>query len=102
MDCIARPTSLTRIHTIIMEGLNTYEIPREPAEQTETSAVCAIFGRFLAILRVDSETFWCKWEGFEGISGFESPRIIYWCFIKDLRWLSRYPTSQVVHNIANW
>ena len=31
---------------------------------------------FLAILRVDSGTFWCKWEGCEGISDFESPRII--------------------------
>ena len=29
-----------------MEGLNTYEIPREPAEQTETSAVGTLFGRF--------------------------------------------------------
>ena len=57
---------------------------------------------FLANLRVDSGTFWCKWEGCEGISDFESPRIIDWCFIKDLRWLSRYPKSQVVHNVANW
>ena len=57
---------------------------------------------FLAILRVDSGTFWCKSKGCEGISDFESPRMIDWYFIKDLRWLSRYPKSQVVHNVANW
>ena len=101
-DCIARPTSLTNIHTITMERLNTYEIPQEPVEQRETSVVSANFGRFFVILRVNSGSFWCKWEGCEGISDFESPRIIDWCFIKDLRWLIRYPKSQVVHNVANW
>ena len=57
---------------------------------------------FLAILRVGSGTFWCEWEGYESVSSFESPIIIDWCFIKNLRWLNRYQKSQVVHNAANW
>ena len=59
-----------------MEGLNTYEIPQEPVEQRETSAVSAILTRFFVILKVNSGSFWCKWEGCEGISDFESPKII--------------------------
>ena len=46
VDSIARPTSLGRIQTVTMEGLNTYGTPWEPSEWTKTSTAGAIFGRF--------------------------------------------------------
>ena len=56
-DCIERPTSLTNIHTIRMERLNTYEIPQEPVEQRETSAVSANFGRFFCYFKSQFREF---------------------------------------------
>ena len=43
-DSIVRPTSLIRIHTIAMEGLNTDRTPQDHPESTNTAAAGANVG----------------------------------------------------------
>ena len=40
---------------------------------------------FLAILRVGSGHFWTKWAGIWGVSGFQTPKIVDWCFRNEIR-----------------
>ena len=56
---------------------------------------------FSVILRLCSGYFWDKKELCEGVSVVQSPKIVDWCFTKEIRWLSSYPKSPVLQNIAN-
>ena len=100
-DSILRHKSLCRIHTIIMEGSNTYGTTWELSAWIKTSIREVIFGRFLVILSFCSGHLWREKEWCEGVSVFGSPRIVDWCFKKEKRWLCSYPKSPVLQNIAN-
>ena len=60
-DSIVRPTSLSWIHTMTLEGLSTCETPQQPSEWTKTTAAGQFLGDFMVIWRVGSGQFWHKW-----------------------------------------
>ena len=49
--------SINKIHTVTMEGSNTYGTPREASESTKTSTVGAIFGRFYGYFKTMCRVF---------------------------------------------
>ena len=89
-DSILRGTSLFRIHITTMKGLNTYVTPWEPSEWIKTSVVGTILVNFWVILRLCWGRFRCKWAWYWTFSSFQGPRILYWCFRRDMEWSSSY------------
>ena len=87
---------------MIMEGLSAYGTPWNSSGWIKITILGAIFGRFFGHFNTLFRAFVARkgmmWRCF---CLPDPPRIVDWCFTKEIWWLSRYLKPQVLQNIAN-